>query len=146
MKYLLKILIALAFSNEALACVQSDSQAESKLIGMFQVAGKPVDWVSVKIKKNSETKEITLFNNRSFPVTVFATSRINSSKIQYKRDSYDLRDAKVCYKENKILIVHPKGELTVSRRGNSLLKAEVLLRQNGGLFKLRLRPKKLVHN
>jgi len=144
MKYLITALFTLAFTNQALACTGSESQAEARLISMFQINGKSEDWVSVKIKKNPETGVVTLLNNRSFPVTVQASRRINSSRIIYKRDVYDLNRAQICSKGSKILIVHPKGEILVSRVGKSLGSAEIRLQHNGGVFKLKLRPKRLL--
>jgi|GEM_PF-3081791 len=143
MKFLTVILSVALFSGQALACTANDSTAQSKLIRMFQLNGGPVDWVSVRVTtKNSGAKTVQL--DRSFPVTVQATSRINSSRIIYKRDNYDLKNAKVCMKGKSILIAHPKGELLVRRNGKSLETSEIRLMQNGGLFTLKLRPKKLL--
>jgi len=143
MKFLMIVLSVALFSGQAIACTANDSNAQSKLIRMFQLNGGPVDWVSVRVKTlNSGKKNIQL--DRSFPVTVYAFSRINSSRIVYKRDNYDLKNAKICMSGKSVLIAHPKGELLVRRSGKSLNTSEIRLMQNGGLFTLKLRPKQLL--
>ena len=138
------IILSFAFTNPALAnCKKSDPKAEARLISAFQLNGRPTDWVSVKTRSNDDDFAIRVFKNRSFPVTVFATNRLSSSRIQVKRDSYDLKGAKICFKKKRILIVHPKGELLVARKGRALEDSVISLKENGGIFKLRLRPLKL---
>lgn len=144
MNFLMTAIVALFFSSQALACTKSETEAQSKLIRIFQLAGNPVDWISVKTITDSETKQKTIQTNRTFPVTVEATRRLNSSRIKYKRDVYDLSNATVCFQGEKILVSHPKGELIVSRRGRGLTDSEISLRQNGGVLNLRLRPAKLL--
>lgn len=139
------IAISFAFSGQALAaCEKSDSKAEARLIQMFQLNGRPTDWVSVKQRTNLDDTEIKIQKNRSFPIEVFASRRISSSRIVFKRENYDLSDAKICTKKKSILIVHPRGELLVRRKGNTLNDSVISLKENGGVFKLRLRPTKIL--
>jgi hypothetical protein len=144
MKYLITTLITLAFSHQALACTQSDSAAESRLIRMFQVEGRSLDWVAAKTKKDPNTGVVSVIKNRSYDITVSASSRISASSIRYKNDTYNLDNAKICTQGNSIFIVHPKGELVVSRSGKSLGSAVIRLKAKGGLVNVSLRPQRLL--
>ncbi len=109
------------------------------LIETFQINDNPIDWQSVK--KN------TLRRNRAFPIVVFATNRISTSRIEYKRSSHSLENTRVCYnpEKNELSISHSRyGTLYIQRSGANLNSSLIGLRKNGRGPTIYLRPKDLV--
>ncbi len=116
------------------------SRLKADLLNMFEVGNSPVDWRSVK-KKDSFQKD------RGVIIAVSPTSRLNSSRIQIKRDVYVLGDIGICQgSKGRLIITHPdyQGELSVARRGTTNEDSIVRLQKKGSLLVFYLRPAAVV--
>lgn len=137
------ILILFTLSSFAQADCNTD-EARRALVKTFQINGTPIDWQSVK--KNTIEKSISLAN-RAVRIIVYATNRINTSKIIYKRNTYDLKDTNVCFeKESQELSIQHKdyGTLYIKRKGTSPSNSYIRLQKGKGGFKVYLRTKGFV--
>lgn len=142
MKFIFIFLLSLSLSSASFAACNT-KRIKRQLISMFNVAGKTVDWRSVRHKRSFERL-------RSPLIFIRPTGRLHSSRIQIKRNSYLLGNISVCEDpKNKgyFLLTHPnyKGTLSVARRGTKLHDSVVRFQKNNSVFlKFYLRPESVV--
>ncbi|MGH1467283.1 MAG: hypothetical protein ACRBBP_00170 [Bdellovibrionales bacterium] len=139
MKSIVTVLSLLIISSQSFAACNT-SGLKAQLLSMFEISNSPVDWLSVK-KRDSFQK------NRSVPISVSPTSRLNSSRIRIRRDLYELGDIRICKgRKGRLLITHPdhEGELSVARRGTGHDDSIVRLQRTGDILVFYLRPTTVV--
>lgn len=113
----MKVLILTIFVLFASTFAQAECNTydiKRRLVRTFRINGSPITWQSVHRK--------TFTRNRAFPLIVYATNRVNSSKLKYKRNLYDLSNTDICYTpETETLSISHKdyGTLLLKRIGDT---------------------------
>lgn len=129
------VLLGMSTASVAGAC--DSKNIEPQLVRMFSVKGKIQKWISVR--------RDTYGADKAFPITVYATNRISTSKIQFRNNVYNLKDATFCRTDNwSVIIYHPEGTLNVKRYYGEMGDAIIHMDQVGGAFKFKLRPSAVV--
>lgn len=115
----------------------NSSRLELTLVQTFQIHGQSANWISVR--KNSFQPD------RVFPIQVFAKNNLAASSILFSGTTYNLNNVDICYDGSRIYLLHPKGTLSVYRKGQSESDSVVRLSQKNGILKFYLRPQTVVN-